>query len=107
MLHAEQGAEASPAIEQDNYLKAGGELHAALIEDAGMTEFFGLHATIIAIKRRLYHVKHPLSTERQVAVLESGICLAQDIVASPDARSAQNALKTYYAAQFENSGLSS
>lgn len=90
---------------QDQLLKADGELHAALIEDAGLKEFFGLQTTIIAVKRRLYHIQHPLSREEQAAILESGIRLAQDILESPSSRLAQVALKTYYSAQLASSRL--
>jgi hypothetical protein len=78
-----------------------------LIEDAGLKEFFGLQAIIIAVKRRIYHTQHPLSIDGQAASFESSIRLAQDIAASPGPRLAQVALKTYYSAQCESSGLTS
>ncbi|MGH7193591.1 MAG: GntR family transcriptional regulator [Candidatus Saccharimonadales bacterium] len=79
-------------------LKTDARLHEALTEDADMQQFARWTA-IAGVRRRLFHVGHPLRPDDLVVVMDSDVRLIDDLVNAPDATAGQAALERNYADQ--------
>lgn len=80
---------------QDAYLQAETDLHRLICERGGR-DFAGRSVKTLEVKRRIFHVEHPIASDRVEALVGASTDLITTLLGATDTDAAVRALRRYY-----------